>query len=37
MFYDEHDDQALKDEDYEHVRTVWEEFGLQTLGDLHDL
>ena len=36
-FFDELNDTPLSDEDYEHVQDIWEEFNLQTLGDLHDL
>ena len=28
---------GISDEDYDHAKKVWEEFGLRNLGDYHDL
>ena len=28
---------GVKDEDYEHARNVWREFGIKNLGEYHDL
>lgn len=36
-FYNDLTDEPISDEDYAHVQSVWEEFELQNLGELHDL
>ena len=36
-FYDDLNDISISDKDYDHVKRVWQEFHLKTLGDLHDL
>ena len=36
-FHNNLTDSHISDEDWLHVQEVWEEFGLLTLGDLHDL
>src|ERR1043165_5429652 len=36
-FYSKLNDSEISDEDYEHARTVWNEFGFKTLRDYHDL
>ena len=28
---------GVREEDYEHARRVWKEFGLKDLGEYHDL
>jgi len=36
-FYSKLNDVDISDEDYEHARTVWKEFGRKTLREYHDL
>jgi hypothetical protein len=36
-FYSRLTDSEITDEDYAHALTVWDAFGLKTLGDYHDL
>ena len=36
-FYSELNLEDITDKDYEHYQKVWEEFGLENLGDYHDL
>ena len=36
-FYCKLNDVDISDEDYEHARTVWKEFGRKTLREYHDL
>ena len=36
-FYSKLNDEHISDEDYAHAQTVWAEFGLQNLGEYHDL
>ena len=36
-FHNELTDEELSDSDYSHVQTVWGEFGMECVGDLHDL
>ena len=36
-FHNELTDEELSDSDYNHVQTVWGEFGMECVGDLHDL
>ena len=36
-FYSKLNDADISDEDYEHARTVWKEFGRKTLREYHDL
>ena len=36
-FWDELKEEAISNEDYEHVTELWDTFNLQNLGDLHDL
>jgi len=36
-FYSKLNDANINDDDYEHVQTVWREFGCETLRDYHDL
>ena len=36
-FYRELNLEDITDKDYEHYQKVWEEFGLENLGDYHDL
>ena len=37
MFCSRLTDSNVSDEDYEHAKTVWREFGCQTMRDYHDL
>ena len=36
-FYSKLNDSDISDEDYEHARAVWNEFGFKTLREYHDL
>ena len=36
-FYSKFNMAGVRDEDYEHARRVWKEFGLKDLGEYHDL
>ena len=36
-FYSSLSGECITEEDYAHAQTVWREFGLQTLGQYHDL
>ena len=36
-FYSKLNMAVVRDEDYEHARRVWKEFGLKDLGEYHDL
>ncbi len=36
-FYSKLNDEHITDEEYEHAKRVWEDFGCKTLGDYHDL
>ena len=36
-FYSKLNDCGISDEDYEHAQKVWKEFGIENMGDYHDL
>ena len=36
-FYSKLNMAGVREEDYEHARRVWKEFGLKDLGEYHDL
>ena len=36
-FYSRLNDSGISDEDYEHAKTVWDEFGFKTFREYHDL
>ena len=36
-FHNDLTDDPINDEDWAHIHEIWEEFELETLGDLHDL
>ena len=36
-FYSKLNMTGVREEDYEHARRVWTEFGLEDLGEYHDL
>ena len=36
-FYSRLNDSGISDEDYEHAKTVWNEFGFKTFREYHDL
>ena len=36
-FYSKLNMSGISDDDYEHAKRVWEEFGLRNLGEYHDL
>ena len=36
-FYSRLNDSDISDEDYEHAKTVWKEFGFKTFREYHDL
>ena len=37
VFYSRLNDESISDEDYEHAKTVWKEFGIKTLGECTSL
>ena len=37
VFYSTLKMEKVKDEDYEHVKKVWERFGMETMGQYHDV
>ena len=36
-FFSKLNDCGISDEDYDHVKKVWEEFGIKKMGEYHDL
>ena len=36
-FYTNLNMSSISEDDYQHAQKVWEEFGIQNLGDYHDL
>ena len=36
-FYDDLNDEVCTEENYQHVKTMWEEFNMKNLGDLCDI
>ena len=36
-FYSRLNDEAITDEDYEHVKNVWKEFNIKSLREYHNL
>ena len=36
-FYSKLNKSGISDDDYEHAKRVWGEFGLRNLGEYHDL